>query len=118
MQTEISRPAERAAESSKTRNQEDLAEGDARTSNAGEDSQAKAVKHPRTDTRTTNVSADHLGKWSKVDNQRTNAQVVAGLVRLDLITPACPNRKLGNKDVTCERQKAGTSLRVQCKLPS
>ena len=56
-----------------------LAKWDARTSTAGDDSQAKAVKHPRNDTRTTNPSADHLGKWSKVDNQRTNAQVVAGL---------------------------------------
>jgi hypothetical protein len=77
-----------------------LAKGDARTSKDGEDSQAKAVKYPRTDTRTTNLSADHLDKWSKVDNQRTNAQVVVALVRLDLVTLACPNRKLGSKEVT------------------
>ena len=53
-------------------------------------------KHLRTDTRTLNLSADHLGKWSKADNQRTNAQVMAGLTRLRLITLACPSRKLGS----------------------
>jgi hypothetical protein len=73
--------------------------GVAGTSKAGEESQTKTVEHPRSDPKTPSPSADHQSKRTMVDDQRTYAQVTAGLVKVALVLLAYSNRQLDCKEV-------------------
>jgi hypothetical protein len=72
-------------------------EGVAGTSKAGEESQTKAVEHPRSDPNTPSPSANHQSKRPKVDDQRTYALVAVRLVKVALVPLAYPNKELDCK---------------------